>query len=286
MRNPPIFLRLAGGLGNQLFQVAAASLYSKWLHKEVYVFSDMLTSYNLSREPLYQHILRPRCASWHHFSRSSFTSLSSLVSCRLRFGRLPVSALAINDRNILKSSLGTPKCFPVFMDGYFQNFWTYDLFTEALSNFLVPPIPESLSQPLVTSYVAVHIRGSDFLAIRGYSIASISFYLYCFEQAISHGYNSFVVYTDDPDYAHSILSVIRLRYPSVSINLIDSVSVLGDFNGLRSAPARIVGNSTFGWWAAALSSGGPTWSTSHFVAQCRKPFVLPGEIYVSGPVLY
>ena len=278
MVNSPIFLRLAGGLGNQLFQVAAASLYSRWLDKGVCIISDGLSSYKSHRKLLYHHVLRPRLANWHLPLRDS---LASLVFSRLRLGRLPIPNLTINDGNALTPMECWPKCLPKFMDGYFQGFWTYSLFIEALSNFIIPSFPETLDSLPASGYVAVHIRGSDFLSVKGFDVVGSSFYSHCFDQAVSHGYTRFVVYTDDLDYASSILSVIRFRHCSVSVDVMSSVSVLDDFNGIRWADARIIGNSTFGWWAAALSSGGPTWSTPQFVEKSRKPFILPGEIYVS-----
>lgn len=273
-----IYLRLAGGLGNQLFQVAAASLYSHWLDQGVSIVDDGLSRYNSVRTLLYQYVLQPKKKNWEHVSTRS---LMALASGRLRLGRLSVPVLSVADQNILKYGRTRNCRLPRFMDGYFQQFWTYELFVEALSHFYIYSPSEASASSTQNDCVAVHIRGSDFLLVKGFAVVDSSFYLRCFTQAVSAGYTNFDVYTDDLEYSQLILSPVRSCYPHLCIRVLPSGSVLEDFNGIRSAGARIIGNSTFSWWASALSNGGPTWSTPYFSEQCRKPFALHGEIYVA-----
>jgi hypothetical protein len=272
-----IYLRLAGGLGNQLFQVAAATLVSSWLRQQVSILDVGLSRYKFSRQSLFHHILKPRSSAWRCSPCSLF---SLLLADRLRLGRLPIPFVSINDSNInqVLCSLSLP--FPRFMDGYFQKLWTPDSFSESLSLFDIAPIMQHHFSD-VHDYVAVHIRGGDFLSEQGFAIVDHEFYLKCFEQAVARGFDHFVVLTDDTCYVQSILPSITSAFPAVTISVAASSSVLEDFNIIRSAPARIIGNSTFAWWATALSSGGPTWSTPYFVADRRKPFLLPGEVFVS-----
>lgn len=273
-----IYLRLAGGLGNQLFQVAAASLYSQWINQSVSLIKDGLSRYDSPRELLFSQILQPKDGSWYF---SNPNSLIGICSGRIRLGRLPIPVLSVNDRHISRPIHSVTFRLPRFMDGYFQQFWTYELFCKALSGFSIRSLPKNRPLSLENNRVAVHIRGSDFLKVKGFDLVDSSFYLNCFSEAIASGYNYFDVYTDDLVYSESILSPIRSRYPCISIEVASSGSVLDDFYGIRSASARIIGNSSFAWWAAALSQGGPTWSTPYIVEQRRRPFALDGEIHVT-----
>ena len=273
-----IYLRLAGGLGNQLFQVAAASLYSQWIDQRISLIKDGLSRYDSPRDLLFSQILQPKDGSWFF---SNPNSLIGICSGRIRLGRLPIPVLSVNDRNISRPIHSQTFRLPRFMDGYFQRFWTYELFCKALSGFTIHSLPEVLPISLGNACVAVHIRGSDFLRVKGFDVCDSIFYLNCFGKAIASGYNCFGVYTDDLAYSESILSPIRSRYPWIVIEVASSGSVLDDFYGIRTASARIIGNSTFAWWAAALSLGGPTWSSPYIVEQRRRPFALDGEIYVT-----
>jgi hypothetical protein len=167
------------------------------------------------------------------------------------------------------------------MDGYFQSAWTYRIFFETISSFSLRP-PTPASQSLITSRdVVIHVRGTDFLSDPDFFLTDTDFYVKCIHMALARGYHSFAFVTDDPQYCRSLISLISASFPGVSFRLLKSSGIVTDFDILRISSARIMGNSTFSWWAAALSQGGPTWSTPYFTAARRKPFVLPGEIYVS-----
>jgi len=273
----PIFVRLAGGLGNQLFQVAAATLVSNRLRQDIFLVANGLSNYNVSRELMFQHILRPQTSHWRYTSPGA---IATFLADRFRLGRLPVPAMSINDSNILNS---LSPCFlrlPCFMDGYFQQFWTAELFFESLSYL---NIASSLGGSAVSddvNWVSVHVRGGDFLSESRYLIADFDFYLRCFELAVGQGFRRFMIVTDDKSYAQSILLYLSDAFPGIMIEVAPPSSALDDFYRIRNAPARIIGNSTFAWWASALSLSGPTWSSPSFVAGSPKPFLLPSEIYV------
>ena len=69
--------------------------------------------------------------------------------------------ISVNDRNINRV-LAAKIVAPLFMDGYFQDFWSWPLFEQALSQLDVPPV-SSLDSRIQADEVLVHIRGGDFL---------------------------------------------------------------------------------------------------------------------------
>jgi len=273
-----IYLRLAGGLGNQLFQIAAAAHYSRIRNAPVYLVPSGLSRYRTKRVSSYSVALLD--CSWLQLLPPNSFVINYLCS-RLRLGKLALSGLSVSDSNFLQSSSYSAKFCRLFMDGYFQSAWTYRIFFETISSFSLRP-PTPASQSLITSRdVVIHVRGTDFLSDPDFFLTDTDFYVKCIHMALARGYHSFAFVTDDPQYCRSLISLISASFPGVSFRLLKSSGIVTDFDILRISSARIMGNSTFSWWAAALSQGGPTWSTPYFTAARRKPFVLPGEIYVS-----
>jgi hypothetical protein len=273
-----IYLRIAGGLGNQLFQVTAAVYCSQLLGLPISIVSAGLSRYKAKREPLFLQIISGfpglTCIS-------APSSISSFFADKLRVGRLPLPFISINDRNFFERVPNRLHGLPRFMDGYFQSCWHPGSFAQSVAHLKVVPAVDLPHLRLAIDDVGVHVRGSDFLADSGFSLAGSDFYIKSVGLAFQEGYRSFVFFTDDPQYCNRIISAVHAAVPGVRLRLAQSSSAIADFNSLRLARSRIVGNSTFAWWATALSAyNGPTWTTSHFTAWHRKPFLLPGEVYI------
>jgi len=272
-----IFVRLAGGLGNQLFQIAAAVHYSKHLNRPVSLALDALSFYKVHRDPLYSLVL-PNSVLIKPLRRDDW--IVKAFCNRIRIGKIPgFCGLSVNDDNFLKPQSYCANWPWLFMDGYFQSRWTSNHFYETISELKFASL-DPLVATIPKGEVAVHVRGRDFLNDSKYSFLGVNYYLKCIRQALEFGYNEFVFITDDPQYCTSLASIISHSVESASFRVSSQSSVFSDFEALRTASARITGNSTFSWWATALSGYGPTWSTPFFAANHPKPFRLEREIFV------
>jgi hypothetical protein len=272
-----IYIRLAGGLGNQLFQIAAAAHYSHTLGFPVTLLHDGLSNYRAKRLPTYCKVI----ADCPWLCQHSFDiSTSALLFSRLRLGRIPLNGLCINDRNFLKSSSYWSMLPVAFMDGYFQTGWTSSFFFDAISTLSIVQPSVKSSDHVSGREVVVHVRGGDFLSNPQYSVVDSSFYSRCISLAVANGYEKFSFITDDPVFCSSLIDDLSAQFPGIILGILPQSDVVSDFDLLRIAPARIVGNSTFSWWATVFSLGGTTWSSPHFTLSSSKPFALPGEIFV------
>jgi hypothetical protein len=276
-----IYLRLSGGLGNQLYQIAAASLISHSAVKPrgVIPLIDGLTKYKQPRQPdsikileINEWLLQPQS-----FNKNIWTRLAIDV----RAGRwLPF--WGISDRNFWKINLHNIKNNYI-LDGYFQHGWTQAKFSRALNKMPVAPISISAKNRIAINEVIIHIRGGDFLHLPRFQIVDAQFYIRAVHQAKEHGFNRFAVISDDPAYANTICSEIRRSVPRIDIRLIpQGETTLIDFDTLRSASARIIGNSTFAWWASAFGSKTSiTWSPPMFAKGDYRDFFLSNERQVA-----
>lgn len=272
-----IYLRLAGGIGNQLYQLAAAAILSRVrgdLNAAIPLVNGLL-QYEEPREPDSLRLLQPN--GWMLSPKTSVRLPWRALSLNLRAGRW-VPFLGVSDRNFWRI-YDYGGGHNIILDGYFQHGWTPETFGRALKLMPVRQIDKRSAARLMTGEVAVHVRGGDFLGLPRFQVASLPFYVEAVKQCMTQGFTRFAVITDDPIHATSICNEIKLQCPQAEFRMLERApDALQDFDTIRSAPARIIGNSTFAWWATALgSSNAPTWSPSMFTTDDPRDFFLPNE---------
>lgn len=270
------YLRLAGGLGNQLFQLAALSIFADRHGLRPRIVVDGLKRYSVRRDPDGLRLLPPEwttLVSEDHFA--------SFAVDRLRAGRwCPV--IGISDKNFWRILRDSNASKIAVMDGYFQRGWTLENFSRAvrLLGTVVCRLDDELGDEGVC---AVHVRGGDFLKIIRHQVVDFQYYARAIRCAQKSGFSEFVVVTDDPVYAANIMNTVRDEIPSIHWRFRDSSSdVLSDFCFINRSKGRVIGNSTFAWWAAALDGNeSMTWAPSKFIRNENRDFYLPWEIIVS-----
>jgi hypothetical protein len=271
-----IVVRLAGGLGNQIFQVMAGLLLGQRIGQRVSVLSAGLTSYPNVRAPEVTRLLSsPNLVVG---ASVAIAPLARWLSVTARAGRwLPIGGL--NDRRFPKAIDEPLRARHInFLDGYFQRGWTAPLLRDAMAQICVADVPGAAARAAPYDCL-VHIRGGDFLNLTSHGFLDANYYDHCLSLARAQGCQSFGIVTDDPAYAGHVISGLRQRHPALMIELLPSATdVLQDFATLRHARHRIIGNSTFAWWASALDVGaGPTWAPDRFVRAVPRDFFLPHE---------
>ncbi|KQY82820.1 hypothetical protein ASD35_24980 [Pelomonas sp. Root1444] len=168
---------------------------------------------------------------------------------------------------------------PFFADGYFQHGWTQETFARAISAMQVRPIAARAAERLLVGEIAVHIRGGDFLELPRFQVVNAPFYVDAVRQSMARGFTRFAVITDDATYAAKVCNAVQGQCPGATFRMLErGANALEDFDTLRSAPGRIIGNSTFAWWAAAFGDpAAPTWSPPMFTTDAPRDFFLPNE---------
>lgn len=274
-----LYLRLAGGLGNQLFQLAAADYLANRLNCK---FTPVITGLGRYKTPRF-----PDSLSLIHsprMERPSLTGWRVLLSDRARCG-LWLPYFGINDRRVSSglsranlSSLGE-----LYLDGYFQDCWDYQTFRNAIreweTNFQLGTEIGSTNH----KDCAIHIRGGDFLLASQHQVVGKQYYASCIQDAIERGFRNFLIVTDDLQYSEPIIGSISKTLPGIRFTFNQGGNSLQDFGILRSAKARIIGNSTFAWWAAALDANESiTWSPNEFIRSKLRTMYLPWEVVVDA----
>ena len=275
-----IFSRMVGGLGNQLFQTAACL---KYRNKGEKVIISFLGDIHIPKRTncLDSIFVRP---NWLYFDSSRdlnvATQLIAKTSAYLRFGSyLPF--ISKNDRNFNgKDSKYFSKKI-LFLDGYFNQKWTYLTLKEVFSQLKLREVELNKKYlPICKNDVVIHIRGGDFLKISNLNICKIDYYKKSIKYALSKGHKSFKIISEDKKYGKAILKELKKYFIDLKISILNSNSIKNDFNIIRSSNFAILSNSTFSWWASFLSTKKREFIVPENFSIKEKRIILPNEYTV------
>ena len=272
-----LFSRMIGGLGNQLFQTAACLKYRK--QKEKVIISFLGDIHVPKRVNCLNYIFeRP---NWLYFDNSPYLNLPTQfiakTSASLRFGSyLPL--ISINDRNFSSINYRSSAKSVLFLDGYFNQKWSYLTLKKAFSQLKLRQIElDKVSLQTCKKDVVIHVRGGDFLTIPNLNICDLEYYKKSISYAISKGYYSFKLITEDQIYGKEILKEIKKSFIDLNIKMLNSDSIKNDFNLIRSSKLAILSNSTFSWWASFLSTSKKEFIVPKNFSIKEKRIILPNE---------
>ncbi len=275
-----IYLRFAGGLGNQLFQLAAATNLSALKKEQVALIHNGVSRYVSARNTESVRLFLPEFLNG--FDDLPKNHPYSVILDRTRLGRwLPV--WGFNDEcfaDVNSGMLRVPKG-PIFMDGYFQSGWRLESLISVALNMRAALIHPVHFATEISKTLLVHIRGGDFLKVPLHQVVDLSYY----EQAVKEMHRTGVTFdqclcvTDDFEHASRLLKALKekVSLPEVVIRT-PAQDPLEDFRLIGSHPWRIIGNSTFSWWAALLGRhDGLMISPQQFTRERDRDMCLPFE---------
>jgi hypothetical protein len=276
-----IIVRLAGGLGNQLFQIAAAQHFRARGGDRIALSTASLAKYATVRSfdaPLVLDLpgwfrAIDGSSHWDRF-------LTPIVESRV--GRWSPWR-GVSDRNFARVVGRDDAAMngPLWLDGYFQNEWTHDTFERVRREMLDWVRPAVRDSRGASADCVVHIRGGDFLKSKRHHVLTHAFYesaMYAMRRHIGTSMR-WVCMTDDTDHAAGIIEhLCNAGFCGGFEGYAGSGDLVNDFGMLRNTCNRIVGNSTFAWWARALDDRSSfTLSPSRWSVQGGRPPLLEGE---------
>ena len=276
-----LFSRMVGGLGNQLFQTAAFLKYRR--NKEKVIISFLGDIHIPKRLNCLNSIFeRP---NWLYFDNSKklnlLTKFFSRSSAGLRFGSyLPL--VGVNDRNFYNERSNFLNQRILFLDGYFNQDWTYSTLNTLFNVFRLKPINLNERQlKLCNQNVIIHIRGGDFISIKKFNICKVDYYKNSIKYALSQGLKNFIVISEDQKYSKEIIKELKNCFANLQISLLRSTSIGSDFNIIRSSKLAILSNSTFSWWASFLSNTKKEFLVPSNFTSNQKRIILPNETIIT-----
>lgn len=259
----PIIARLHGGLGNQLFQYAAArrlSLFhgtelkldpSHFVHRSysLHPFSiqenfatleEVTCTKGERRQGLHGYVLKLKERSKPYYHRSIFSE---------RY-------LRPYDPNILKTQKD------VYLDGYWQSEKYFQDISDVIRREFTVRFPfDSLNKKIAEEIkqcesVSVHVRRGDYVTSaaknRFHGTCSLDYYATCVRLVAEEVKDPhFFVFSDDPQW---VTENIHFNYPTRYVTHNDATKHYEDLRLMMLCKHNVIANSSFSWWGAWLNS--------------------------------
>lgn len=217
-----VYVNLAGGIGNQLFQIACGYAYSVTYSKNLVLDAS----------------------GWTASQGSNPLNYKDTFFKNFKFGKAPQQATTISEKHFNYSSLPNVQG-DVILSGYFQSFKYFsDYANELISKFDFSEFEKWKTKiDIQPNFVGVHVRLGDYLRFQHiHKVCDSNYYNSCINK-FGNNYQ-FYVLSDDINNSAKIIA------PTNNIAFVQTGSELSDLSFLSHMPNIIASNSTFSWWAS------------------------------------
>lgn len=222
-----VVIRLAGGLGNQLFQISKAYSLVNDLNRLVLI-TDFLGAYNKKRSPtVLQYFPELNCTSSKKLNRFEYLLFKVRIIPILKF------LFRLKKEIILKYN----NC--IYLDGYYQ-----DSFSPSFVKLL-----NSRIENIPNNCVSLHVRRDDYItdvtARKVFLLLEIDYYISALDMIKRNlPINVFTSREEDFIWIKSRLDIGLNYQPKDEIH---------DFNYLVNSSFLVIANSTFSFWAGLVA---------------------------------
>lgn len=212
------YVNVCGGIGNQLFQIAAGYAYSKKHYKNLLINISNWTASQGSNPNVYANNLLKNFT----YYRGSTDHATKFEEEGFNYKEIPE----------FKGD--------VVINGYFQSLKYFENYKEEFVNQL--DLPNFNMNFIDDDSVAFHIRRGDYAKYPQVFGDNEEYFRKLFNQFKDRKIN---VFTDSPDYATKFSEVAKFT-------IIRSASELKDLTALANHKTLVCSNSSFSWWASVL----------------------------------
>jgi hypothetical protein len=274
-----VTIALTGGLGNQLFQLAAALNVSN--HNKVYLETSIgkprlnemgraeLTSFNL---PIGVESLNSKKSNWLLRKSSGFMLRNGVNPRGFENSKIASTVLKTFWTLIVRISyrsrmtpiagqgvgfFGMPQVRGnVLLYGYFQSFrWADSVYQRLMAltpSFGVQEIMKFTDLAQIEKPLVVHIRLGDYKNEPNFGLASKSYYEFAVKKLWeSNVFNKIWVFSDEPELAATYFPQEFLSHLRWIPEILGSAALTLEV--MRLGHGYVIGNSTYSWWGAYLS---------------------------------
>lgn len=251
-----IIVRLRGGLGNQLFQFAAA--HSLATVKGVQLKSDL---YTYTKHPFRKYELHNFNISLpeatrdevHRFTGSNF--ISRYLNKKSNYFYCP-TVFAQPHYHFYEDFFSLP--VPIYLSGYWQSEKYFSNVADSLRKMITPSKPldqrnsDLIASVRSTDSVAIHIRRTDYTSTSFFKPMDLDYYQRALE-AIGKKISKprFVVFSDDIAWSKQQLKDLA---DATFVDHNTGADSYKDLLVMAACRNQIIANSTFSWWAAWLNN--------------------------------
>ena len=239
---------LQGGLGNQLFQIAAGMYLKDFLDKDVVFDATLLTK--VPKKIRLRDVEVEWLLDTSELKNSSFTTLSNLLLEKYASN----SILREKDLNDLVLNRITSRTKVI--SGYFHNYEYAEKTWPKISMKILGKLDENTPNLSTNNkYLAVHFRGGDYLndekTRESHGVTGFNYFNHAIKKLIKETDTNKVVFvTDSPDFLRQNLS----KFEDIDINISSSNNIYEDLAVIANSSGVVMSNSSFSWWGAFIAN--------------------------------
>jgi len=252
-----IIVRLAGGLGNQLFQYALGRKLSLLHNRKLFLDLSSYESYPLRKYELNSLQLNVSLLMSNEANEVLSPKGINKYLNKLGFSHSKVIVEDESKYFLYNNEIFSHKTTVLLLEGYWQNPAYFDSIRHFLIQDIVKPElirnQKTLNDIVSTQSVALHIRRGDYVKQNPddqiHQVLNMDYYHHSI-QFLNNLYNnlSYYIFSDDPEWCKR-----EFNYPNFII--IDPASnPLEDLLLMTHCNHFIIANSSFSWWAAWLNN--------------------------------
>ena len=255
-----IVVRLIRGLGNQMFQYAAARALAIKKNTELLIDTTSFQTYHLHKYGLHHFSLQVQDVPSYLIPDLGRLSLIDRIFKRLR-GHTPLTVIKEKTFNF------DPNVFfqqgNIYLCGYWQSEKYFSDITDIIrTDFQIqtPPTLENrhwLDRICSSLAVSLHVRRGDYVtevsANQFHGICTPAYYKKAMDVMASslNASPTFFVFSDDPSWVQQNLDFGSHQHTFVTDNNADKN--YEDLRLMSTCQHHIIANSTFSWWGAWLN---------------------------------
>ena len=266
-----VYVRLSGGLGNQLFQYAAARALAIRHDAEVKLDVTGFETHGLRRFGLDIYSIAATIAS-----RDEMRAISAPLAAksgpfrraRAQLGRVLGSGLKqpgnakYREAHYHYDTNLSAQSPPVLLEGYWQSERYFKDIADTLRTELTPhepmePVNAAIAEAIASNTaVSVHVRRGDYISnqrINAYhGVCSLDYSRAAVEHIADHVSNvHFFVFSDDPEWTEENL---KTGLPATYVVANPPDRGFRDLQLMSHCGHHIIANSSFSWWGAWLNA--------------------------------
>ena len=260
-----LILKLQGGLGNQMFQYAFASILAKNNNTTVLLdnsfFNRLKKTLGFTPRIFELAIFKNMYVIASNKKINSFYHLSNFNKVKRKLGLNFPKIYNEPSFNFQEDALSIKS--PVYINGYFQSFkylLGHEDFIRQLFSFPIDTLDEINKELLIkiksTNSIAIHIRRGDYIndviTSQYHGSCSLDYYLEAIKLLTSENNDyTLVFFSDDSDWVKKELN--DLPYSKIIVGHNKDGNSWKDMLLMSSCHHNIIANSSFSWWAAWLN---------------------------------
>lgn len=260
-----IVIKLQGGLGNQMFQYAFASILAKKKNTKILIDNSFFNRVEKIKG------FTPRRFELSIFNNPyvmasdsdivSFYHLSKINKVRRKLGFHYPKIYNEPSFDFQSDALSIKS--PVYLKGYFQSckyLVGYENFIRKLFSFPINKLDEINKDLLIkiknSNSIAIHIRRGDYVSDKVtaeyHGSCGLDYYLEAIELLVSKNKEfTFVFFSDDSDWVKEQFK--DLPFSKIFIDHNKNEDSWKDMFLMSSCSHNVIANSSFSWWAAWLN---------------------------------